>query len=296
MTGLEAVLAPGELAQLGGWLRKDVAGYDLKSLLIGSEGTLGVITAVRLRLLPAAELARALVVFLTTRAQGCAAILAILAAGVQPSALDFIDAVTLRIIAGGYPGSVPAGAGFALLIDLDGSRAQVESEHGELIELLTGDALAIDQPADAAALWRWRDGVNGVVTAARGAKVSEDVALPIERLREGLERFERIAAHHGLTSCAWGHGGDGNVHATVLVNPASTQELDAAEAASAELFELVASLGGSIAAEHGIGWLKRGRLGLQWDAPAVRLHEQIKRAFDPKGLLNPGKKLACDGL
>ena len=296
VTGLEAVLAPGELAQLGGWLRKDVAGYDLKSLLIGSEGTLGVITAVRLRLLPAPELARALVVFLTTRAQGCAAILAILAAGVQPSALDFIDAVTLRIIAGGYPGSVPAGAGFALLIDLDGSRAQVESEHGELIELLTGDALAIDQPADAAALWRWRDGVNGVVTAARGAKVSEDVALPIERLREGLERFERIAAHHGLTSCAWGHGGDGNVHATVLVDPASTQELDAAEAASAELFELVASLGGSIAAEHGIGWLKRGRLGLQWDAPAVRLHEQIKRAFDPKGLLNPGKKLACDGL
>jgi glycolate oxidase subunit GlcD len=291
VTGLEAVLAPGELVRLGGWLRKDVAGYDLKSLLVGSEGTLGVITAVRLRLLPAPESARALVVFFATREQGCAAILAILAAGVQPAALDFIDAVTLQIVAGGYPGGVPAGAGFALLIDLDGSSLQVESERRELIELLAGDALAIDEPADPAALWRWRDGVNGVVTAARGAKVSEDVALPLERLREALERFEQIAARHGLASCAWGHGGDGNMHATVLVDPACAAELDAAEAAGEELFELVASLGGSIAAEHGVGWLKRGRLALQWDAPAVRLHEEIKRAFDPKGLLNPGKKL-----
>ncbi|HTZ65235.1 MAG TPA: FAD-linked oxidase C-terminal domain-containing protein [Solirubrobacteraceae bacterium] len=295
VAGLEVVLAPGELVGLGGWVRKDVAGYDLKSLLVGSEGTLGVITAVRLLLLPAPELARTLVVFLTTRAQGCAAILAILAAGLQPSALDFIDGATLRIIARGYPGDVPADAGFALLIELDGSRAQVESDRGELIQLLAPDALAIHEPADTAALWRWRDAINGVVTAARGAKVSEDVALPIERLREGLERFEQIAAGHGLASCAWGHGGDGNVHATLLVDPARPRELDAAEAAGEELFELVTSFGGSIAAEHGVGWLKRGRLALQWDAPALRLHEQIKRAFDPKGLLNPGKKLARDG-
>jgi glycolate oxidase subunit GlcD len=290
--GLEAVLAPGEVVQLGGWLRKDVAGYDLKSLLIGSEGTLGVITAVRLRLLPAPETAHALVVFLASRALGCEALLAVLAAGMQPSALDFIDGDALRIIAGGYPGSVPAGTGFALLIEVDGSRAEAESQRRELLELLASSALAIDEPADAAALWRWRDGVNGVVTAERGAKVSEDVALPVERLQEALERFAQIAARHGLSSCAWGHGGDGNVHATVLVDPAREHELDAAEAASEELFALVASLGGSIAAEHGVGSLKRGLLGSQWDAPAVRLHQQIKHAFDPKNLFNPGKKLA----
>jgi len=150
----------------------------------------------------------------------------------------------------------------------------------------------VHEPADPRALWRWRDGANPAVTAVRGAKVSEDVAFPIERLAEGLERFERLAGARGLRSCAWGHGGEGNVHATVLVDPASEAELDAAQALGEELFGVVVELGGSIAGEHGIGVHKRGLLEAQWDERAVELHEQIKRAFDPKGLLNPGNKLA----
>ena len=161
-----------------------------------------------------------------------------------------------------------------------------------LLSLFAGEAVAIEEPRDAQALWRWRDGVNPAVTGVRGGKVSGDVVVPLERLREGLERFEEIASGHGLLSCSWGHGGEGNVHATVLVDPAQEQELDAAEAVSEELYALVAELGGSIAGEHGVGWVKRGRLQAQWDARAVELHEQIKRTFDPKGLLNPGKKLA----
>jgi glycolate oxidase subunit GlcD len=298
VTGLEVVLAPGELVQLGGWARKDVAGYDLKSLLIGSEGTLGVITAVRLRLLPAPEAELTLVVFLRDRAAGCAAMLDVLAAGIVPAALDFLDSATLALVRDGYPGELPDGAGFVLLVELDGSREEVEREHAELIEVLGDAALAFEQPRDAAALWRWRDGFNGVVTSARGAKVSEDVAFPLERLHEGLQRFEAIAVRHGLSSCGWGHGGDGNVHATVLVDPHADAELDAADAVGAELFALVRELGGSIAAEHGVGLLKGGLLASQWDTRAVQLHEEIKRAFDPKGLLNPGKKLArpLDGL
>ena len=292
VTGLEVVLAPGELVELGGYGRKDVAGYDLKSLLVGSEGTLGVITAVRLRLLPAPEAELTLVVFLRDRAAGCAAMLDVLAAGIEPAALDFLDGETLALVRGGYPGEAPAGAGFALLIELDGSRAEVERERAELLEVLGNSPLAVEQPRDSSALWRWRDGFNGVVAAARGAKVSEDVAFPLERLSEALERFGQIATHHGLRSCGWGHGGDGNVHATVLVDASSDAELDAADAVSAELFALVRELGGSIAAEHGVGLLKRGLLSAQWDARAVELHEAIKRAFDPKGLLNPGKKLA----
>jgi glycolate oxidase subunit GlcD len=291
VAGLEVVLAPGELVQLGGWARKDVAGYDLRSLLIGSEGTLGLITAVRLRLLPAPEAAIPLAVFCRTRAEGCAAMLDILAAGIQPSALDFLDGDTLAIVAGGYPGALPSDAAFVLLAEVDGTRAEAEAQRQALREVLDGVTLAIDEPADAAALWRWRDGFNGAVTAARGAKVSEDVAFPVERLAEGLDRFAEIAALHGLRTCAWGHGGEGNVHATVLVDPACEWELDAADAVGEELLELAASLGGTIAAEHGVGWSKRGRLASQWDARAVELHEQIKRAFDPKGLLNPGKKL-----
>ena len=292
VAGLEAVLAPGELVQVGGWAGKDVAGYDLKSLLIGSEGTLGVITAVRLRLLPAPETAIVVMVFLRSRAEGCAAITTLLAAGVRPSVLDFIDGDTLAMVAAGYPDQLPAEAGFALIVEVDGNCAEAESQRECVLDVLAETALSVRRPSDPEALWRWRDGVNEVVTGVRGAKVSEDVVFPVEHLGEGLERFARIAVEHGLRSCAWGHGGEGNVHATVLVDPASELELDAAEAVGEELFALVISLGGSIAGEHGVGWSKRGRLESQWPARTLDLHEQIKRAFDPKGLLNPGKKLA----
>ncbi len=298
VAGMEVVLAPGELVQLGGWAGKDVAGYDLKSLLIGSEGTLGVLTAVRLRLLPAPEEAIPLVAFLRTRAQGCAAMCEVLAAGMRPSVLDFMDGDTLRALAGAYPGSLPpqlaADAGFALICEVDGSSAEAHAQRDALLELTSAadGILATDEPADARALWRWRDGANPAVTAIRGGKVSEDVVFPLERIAEGLERFQRIAAAHGMSSCAWGHGGEGNVHATVLVDPRDEAELDRADAVGEELFALVVELGGSIAGEHGVGWHKRGRLAAQWDARALELHEQVKRAFDPKGLLNPGKKLA----
>src|SRR5271155_394494 len=147
VSGLEVVVAPGELIELGGWIGKDVAGYDLKRLMIGSEGTLGVITAVRLRLLPAPETAIALVVFLRTRAEGCAAIAAVFAAGMQPSVLDFLDGDTLEIVAGGYPGDgegaqsgrrgVPAGGGFALICEVDGMRAEAEAQREALAELFS---------------------------------------------------------------------------------------------------------------------------------------------------------------
>jgi glycolate oxidase subunit GlcD len=292
VSGLEVVLAPGELVQLGGWAGKDVAGYDLKSLLIGSEGTLGLITAVRLRLLPAPETAIVSVLFTATRTDGCAAIEQILAVGVRPSVLDFMDSDTLEIVAGGYPGEIPAQAGFALIVEVDGSAEEARAQHDTLLEALSETVVAVHQPLDAQALWRWRDGVNGVVTGARGAKVSEDVVFPVECLGQGLRRFAELAQAKGLRACAWGHGGEGNVHATVLVDPASEAELDAAEALGEELFALVVELGGSIAGEHGVGWLKRGRLASQWSESALDLHEQLKRMFDPKGLMNPGKKLA----
>jgi glycolate oxidase subunit GlcD len=295
VAGLEVVLAPGELVTLGGWAGKDVAGYDLKSLLIGSEGTLGVITAVMLRLLPAPEAAIPLVVFLRSREEGCQAIENVFAAGVRPSVLDFIDAATLRIVAGGYPGEtggVPEEAGFALVAEVDGTRAEAQAGREALADVLREAAVAIHEPRDHDALWRWRDGINGVVMAERGMKVSEDVVFPVERLREGLERFEQIAESRGLPSCAWGHGGEGNVHATVLVDRMSEAELEAAQAVGRELFGLVIELGGSVAGEHGTGWSKRGLLASQWAPRAVEAHEQIKRVFDPKDLLNPGKKLA----
>ncbi len=312
VAGMEVVLAPGELVQVGGWAGKDVAGYDLKSLLIGSEGTLGVLTAVRLRLLPAPEEALTLVVFLGTREQGCAAIEAVFAAGLRPSVLDFLDGETLRALAGSYPAAVDVGtaaeagmaadagaaadagipreAGFALVCEVDGTSEEARAQRASLLELMSGppaQALAVHEPADTRALWRWRDGANPAVTAVRGGKVSEDVVFPVERLAEGLARFELIASEHGARSCAWGHGGDGNVHATVLVDPASEAELDAAEAVGEELFGLVVELGGSIAGEHGVGWHKRGRLESQWHARALDAARADQACVRPEGPVQP---------
>jgi glycolate oxidase subunit GlcD len=291
VTGLEAVIAPGEIITLGGPYRKDVAGYDIKSLLIGSEGTLGIITAVRLRLMPAPEVALPLIAFFATRAEGCAAILDVLGAGIVPAALDFLDGEALRIAAGAYPGALPVQAGFALLAEVDGTGEEARLAHAELAAVLGPQAIELRRP-DREALWMWRDRVPGAVSAIRGGKVSEDVVVPVECLPELLARFQEIAERHALRSCAWGHGADGNVHANLLIDPASPDERTAAAAAVEELFALAIELGGSISGEHGVGWLKRGQLARQWPEGALRLHEEIKRVFDPKGLLNPGKKLA----
>ena len=121
--------------------------------------------------------------------------------------------------------------------------------------------------------------------------MSEDVVVPLDRFREALEGIETIALRNGLESCSWGHAGDGNLHATFLVDRSDAGELTRAAAAAQELFALAASLGGSISGEHGVGVVKRGQLARQWPTRALELHEGIKRVFDPENLLNPGKKV-----
>jgi FAD/FMN-containing dehydrogenase len=122
--------------------------------------------------------------------------------------------------------------------------------------------------------------------------VSEDIVVPFDRLAEAIEATIAIGRRHGLAACSWGHAGDGNLHSTFLVSPQETDELARAGLAAGELFDLAARLGGSISGEHGVGWLKRGQLGRQWSPRALELHAELKRVFDPKGLLNPGKKVA----
>jgi FAD/FMN-containing dehydrogenase len=146
--------------------------------------------------------------------------------------------------------------------------------------------------AETHAFWSWRDGVSLRVQAHRGGKSSDDIAVPVERLAEAVEETLAIGRRHRLEACSWGHAGDGNLHSTFLVDPRDADEVTRAQAASEELFELAARLGGTISGEHGVGLVKGGRLALQWPEPALGLHEAVKRAFDPKNLFNPGKKRA----
>ena len=292
VTGVEAVVPPGEVIRIGGPVRKDVAGYDLRSLLVGSEGTLGIVTAVWLRLMPAPEAELPLVAFLPDTASGCAALETVLGSGVYPAAVEYLDGHTLAIAGASFPREIPDGAGFMVVAEADGSRAEAERARRELEEVLRPDAVGLWAPegAEVAELWRWRGGVGFAIAARKGRSISEDIAVPLDRMREAIEETLAIGARQGVEALSFGHAGDGNLHATFLFAPDDEDERRRAYDACDDLFGLAIRLGGTVTGEHGTGTLKAGQLERQWPAAAVELHRRIKQVFDPKGLLNPGKK------
>jgi glycolate oxidase subunit GlcD len=318
VTGLEVVVPPGRIIHTGGPVRKNVAGLDLTNLMVGSEGTLGIVTAAWLRLVPAPEARGIAIGFYDSSAAGCEAILAVMASGSRPTALEFLDRGTLDAGLGSFPFEAPAEPGFAVIAETDGSVAEVERVLGELSETMgppgaPGTRSAPDTPGtlsasakgssngrgylsitdrrDADALWAWRDGISYAVAAQRGGKISEDIVVPVERLAQAVEETLEIGRRHGLEACSWGHAGDGNLHSTFLVDPADSDEMARGRAASEELFTMALRLGGSISGEHGIGSLKTAHVQDALGDTATELQADIKRAFDPKLLLNPGKKV-----
>lgn len=281
VTGVEAVIAPGEVVSFGGPVRKDVAGLDLRSLLIGSEGTLGIITAAWLRLVPAPAAAFPVAAAFGTVREGCAAIDAVLGSGVVPAAVEYLDG---RCVAAAPPPFLPDGAAGAELLVV--CEAESAADREELHAAL--GAGAVTPPADE--VWRWREGVSIAVRAARGEKLSEDIAVPVERLADAIEGTIAIGERHGLEGCSWGHAGDGNLHSSFLLDPGDEAMRARADDAACELFDLARALGGTASGEHGIGLLKAGQLSRQWSPAAVDAARAVKRALDPKGLFNPGKK------
>ena len=294
VTGLEAVVPPGELISVGGPIRKDQAGYDLKSLLIGSEGTLGIVTAAWLRLHPAPEIALPVIAFYETTRQGSDALQAVVGSGLVPAALEYLDGGAFAAAAGSFPGGAPDSVAFVAIVEADGTRQEAEALRTDLIDALEGetplDLRAPEAPADVEALWRWRDGVSGAVGGVKGGKVGEDIVVPLDRLGEAVDEIVEIGRRNDLPAVSWGHAGDGNMHANFLVDLTNAGEMARATKAAEEGFDLAVRLRGSISGEHGLGWLKRGELKRQWAPPALALHDGIKATFDPKNLLNPGKK------
>jgi FAD/FMN-containing dehydrogenase len=163
----------------------------------------------------------------------------------------------------------------------------------ELQEALAEDAVAVhapEEPSEVADLWRWRGGVAFAILAQRGGAFSEDIAVPLDRLRDVARETLDLGVLHDVPALSFGHAGDGNIHSTFLFAPDDPEQERRADAACHDLFQLALRLGGTVTGEHGIGWLKRGQLEHQLGAVGYDLHLRIKQAFDPKGLLNPGKK------
>jgi glycolate oxidase subunit GlcD len=293
VTGVEVVVAPGELVRIGGPVRKDVASYDLTSLFVGSEGTLGVVTSVWLRLTPAPEAVWPVVAFFDGVRDGCAAIERLVGSGLPLAAIEYLDGATMRYAGAGFPVEIPSGA-FCVITEADGSHDEATRVREEALEVLGETAIALhapERPEEIAALWRWRDGVALRVEAQLGGKASEDIAVPLDRIAEGIEESLAVGARLGLAAASWGHAGDGNLHTTFLLARDDPEQLDRATRASEELFELALRLGGTISGEHGVGAVKSVWLERQLGARGHALHAAIKHAFDPDNLMNPGKKV-----
>ena len=294
VTGAEAVIGGGELVRFGGATRKDVAAYDLRSVLCGSEGTLGFITAAWLKLIPMPESQIPLVAGYPSTAAGVAALRRVYGFGLRASVLEYLDAGAVAASAAAFPGGLPEGTRFLVISEADGDPAGAHTLAAGLTEALEEGALrvdTVDTPAGRRDLWRWRDGVSFAVRSVRGGKMSEDVAVPFDRLEAALEVCEEAGRQVDLPTCSWGHAGDGNLHATFLIDAADKNQVARAARGAELIFAGVLELGGTVTGEHGLGLVKRHQLARQLGPEEMRLMLAVKAAFDPRNLFNPGKKV-----
>jgi glycolate oxidase len=290
--GLTAVLPTGEVIRTGHRSIKGVAGYDLTALLVGSEGTLGIVTEVMLKLLPRPRhVATALVAF-DSVAMAARAVSRVLAQGVVPRCLELLDDVSLAAAMKTSPFQLPAGAGAALLVETDGNdEEQVFAEIVRVAEVVQGDAagevVVAQNEAQRRAIWETRRYLSVNLKALHPLKLSEDVAVPRSRIPEMVERAKRAGEGRGLVVATYGHAGDGNLHCNVLFD--REEERPRVDAAVAEILRAAVDLGGTITGEHGVGLAKRAFLVYEQGEALVALQRRLKAVFDPLGILNPGK-------
>lgn len=290
--GLTVVLPTGEILRLGRRSIKGVAGYDLTALMVGSEGTLGIVTEITLKLLPRPRhVATALVVFRSV-ADGARAVNQVLQGGILPRCLELMDDVSLAAAARTSPYRFPPGAGAALLVETDGNdEEQVLAELVRLAALVEGDAqgdvIVAQNEAQRRDIWETRRYLSVNLKALHPLKLSEDVAVPRSRIPEMVARAKAAGARVGLDVATYGHAGDGNLHCNVLFD--RPEERGRADEAVATILRDAVDLGGTITGEHGVGVAKRDFLEYEQGAVLLNLQRRLKAFFDPLGILNPGK-------
>ncbi|MEI7705782.1 MAG: FAD-linked oxidase C-terminal domain-containing protein [Deltaproteobacteria bacterium] len=290
--GLEVVLPTGEILRFGRQTIKGVAGYDLTALFVGSEGTLGIITEVTLKLLPRPRhVATALVCFPDV-ATAAEAVSRVLAAGVIHRCLELIDDVSVKAIAKGSPFQLPPGAGAALLFETDGNdEEQVFAEMSRVAEMVQGSAsgevIVAQNEAQRRDIWETRKYLSVALGKLAANKLGEDVAVPRSRIPEMVARSREIGKAHGLLVATYGHAGDGNLHCNVLYD--GPHERARADAAVGDILRAAVDLGGTITGEHGVGLAKRDFLAYEQGDAVLALERRVKALFDPLGILNPGK-------
>ena len=294
--GLEAVLPSGEIVRTGGRSVKNVVGYDLTQLLVGSEGTLAVITKVIVRLVPLPPTQITLRATFPTIRAAVNAVTGLIRARVVPSALELIDGDSLDAVATnlGTRTLAPAGTGAVLLLEVDGLDAAVAEEAARVqaaCEAAGASEVLVARDRDTRDdLWRVRRALSLSLKVLAPLKINHDVVVPKGRVPELFDLIERLRAETpGVRIPCFGHVGDGNIHVNMMLDPADAVAVEAAQRAERALFAGVVALGGSISGEHGIGFSKLPFVSLELSPAEIALMRRVKAAFDPLHILNPGK-------
>jgi glycolate oxidase len=264
-------------------------------LLVGSEGTLAIITQITLRLIPRPPAVSTLRATFPSVRHAVEAVSGLVRARVVPSTMEIVDRATLEAVAAsvGDRTLAPAGTDAMLLIEVDGLPEQVEAEAAHVARACRAagaiEVLRAGDEAERERLWQVRRGISHALMVVADLKINNDIVVPKGRVPECFELVERLKAKYNLPIPSFGHVGDGNIHVNIMVSAGDPEAVRRAREAEAELFRGVVALGGAISGEHGIGFTKANFLGLGVDAVTIALMRRLKDAFDPRGLLNPGK-------
>jgi glycolate oxidase len=272
---------------------KGVVGYDLTRLFLGSEGTLGVITRIILRLVAKPKARQTLAAAFRTLKAAAETVSRILASGLAPTALEFMDHVTLKCVREMLPFEVEASAAALLLIAVDGHPRDVEERAAAMARFCeeqgADPVLRARTPEEAEQLWKARKAISPALKKAKPFKVSEDVVVPLGVIPELITGLEEISRSRGLIIPCYGHAGDGNIHVNVLYDRGLPEETAAVGPTVEDIFVLVRKLEGTLSGEHGVGLTKAPYLGMELSPAAIDLQKRLKRAFDPHNIMNPGK-------
>lgn len=291
--GIEVVLPDGTLTFLGNKCVKDVAGYSMKDLFIGSEGTLGIITEVILKVLPRPRARKTMLALYDSMDAAAKTISAIIAAKIIPCTLEFLDRVTVQCVEDYAKIGLPTDVEALVLMETDGHPVLVEEEATQMMALAKAngahDVRAAADEAEGAKLAAARRNAFSALARVRPTTILEDVTVPRSELATMVAFIDSVAKRHNLQIGTFGHLGDGNLHPTFLTNERDHEEMHRVEVALAEIVEETIRLGGTVTGEHGVGLAKKAFLKRQLGEGSYELMRSIKQALDPQGLLNPGK-------
>ena len=291
--GLEVVLANGDQIRLGNKCVKDVAGYALKDLFVGSEGTLGIVTEVLLKLLPRPEARKTMLASFNRMEDAAETVAAIVAAKIVPCTLEFLDRTTIRCVEAYAKIGLPLDCAALLLMETDGHPAAVNDEAGRMEEIArhqnAREVKTAKNESEALALAAARRNAFSALARMKPTTILEDVTVPRSELAQMVSFIAETATKYRLQIGTFGHMGDGNLHPTFLTNERNAEEMQRVHQALDAIFTKTLELGGTISGEHGIGLAKKPWLRRQLGDTQLALMRQIKSALDPHGILNPGK-------